>query len=1115
MADGDELIFKLGLDPASVQAMLKGVSDGKAKAQQAAGGPITLLLQVTGQSSLSDLTKKLTAAGKAGQEFRQQISDGLTAVSGHLQTAAMTIGAAGAAIVAGLGLASRQGAAAEQATEKLRNSFGNGAKAALDFAEALAKQNLAIGAGEVQVALARFNDFGKALGFSADKSAEMSERMAQLASDLSILKGVPFGEALDRVYRAMLKGGKGAVELGVNLDTLAVKQEAARLGFDTSIGELTDAQEAQARYNIILRETQGMHDKANASTKVFARSFAELKTQIGEAMEEVGLQVNATLQPYIEKLTQAVVAMREWIAKHPAFANGLILVAGAATVAAGFLGAAALAAKGLSAAISGWGTLVAGAGLVKSFSGAVAGLATGANEAAGALTLTATALGGLLVAAAGGWALGRLIDNLTGTSERYAKNAVEIEKVTAAQEHMTRAGVTAADANLVGADTMREFAIQTGVSGTALEQAQQHATAYAVQIRNAAKNAEEAAAMNAKFNTYLKEGLTPAMAFSQAMNENNRLLYLDALGSARSGEQAKELATLRGRLTEFTQALNDVEKKANENTKEAIELREKQAKAIEETYKKIATEREKLRDVLAQEVSPSDLVARQRNERRPLEEAYLNEKEPQRKYALQLELDTQAARHAAEQRIETAKQVKDAQVDATKAAENAELALAEARAKSTGTLQGDIAALQLRQQAEQNELVQKAKDEGWLDKMAEAKQALLRKHGKEREKLEVEWAQKRKNAAETAGKAAEDAELDLLDSRAKATDALEDDIAVMNRRMGLELAAAKSEQERAAIRRKYLADELKLIEDQTRARQRQAAEAKKDKDAAAKAYADDAKDAADRAKGKGLEVDIRQVKRGAEEQYKNVTDEATRDKIVAATNQKLDSVIEAAQKAWFERRDDLARDEAEYKKRRFASSAEKRAARDDLDKRQYELAKEAETISEGQARADYAKTFVARDAELARKKADEEAKKLAADEALAQRLREQQVAAAGGAVPGGAPGEPLKAEEPTAGPLAALGDKLKGVADVVGQAMSNLAGVAAGLDSLVISQAQFAESLSAFGETVVGKFAEMAENFGTITGILNDHTARLAAIDMSLAGLGERQAADETGLTAG
>jgi hypothetical protein len=170
-------------------------------------------------------------------------------------------------------------------------------------------------------AAATFGNLFTAMKLPVAKSAEMSDKLVQLASDLASFNNIDPTEALQKLQSGLTGQFRPLKELGVNIDQAAIKQEAFRLGLiKTTKTALTPAIKAQAAYSLIFQQTKtAQGDFARTSgglanqVRILKANFDDLLASLGTAalpgVAKIFVRINAAIKenaPAIAKLGDAI-----------------------------------------------------------------------------------------------------------------------------------------------------------------------------------------------------------------------------------------------------------------------------------------------------------------------------------------------------------------------------------------------------------------------------------------------------------------------------------------------------------------------------------------------------------------------------------------------------------------------------------------------------------------------------------------------------------------------------------------------------------------------------------------------------------------------------------------
>jgi len=193
--------------------------------------------------------------------------------------------------------------------------FGDQADAMLRWGESAAEA-MGMSSNEALAAAGTYGNLFRAMGIGVDVSAEMSQNLVQLASDLASFNNMNPDEVLDKL-RAGLSGEVEPLRsLGVNLNQALIQQEALNLGIWDGVGAINAAQKAQASYSLILKQTtlaQGDFERTSEGLanqqRILDAAQEDLAATIGEyllptqtALVETKADLTIQLTDYVRGL---------------------------------------------------------------------------------------------------------------------------------------------------------------------------------------------------------------------------------------------------------------------------------------------------------------------------------------------------------------------------------------------------------------------------------------------------------------------------------------------------------------------------------------------------------------------------------------------------------------------------------------------------------------------------------------------------------------------------------------------------------------------------------------------------------------------------------------------
>lgn len=145
------------------------------------------------------------------------------------------------------------------------------------------------------------------VGIGIDKSADMSERMTQMGSDLASFFNTDVGDALAALKSGLNGESEPLRKFNVFLSESAVSAKAAAMGLQPVNGALTEGQKAAARYQLILEQT-------GAAQGDFARTadgLANSSRTLDAKMENLQARIGQALLPVLQDATNAAIGLMD------------------------------------------------------------------------------------------------------------------------------------------------------------------------------------------------------------------------------------------------------------------------------------------------------------------------------------------------------------------------------------------------------------------------------------------------------------------------------------------------------------------------------------------------------------------------------------------------------------------------------------------------------------------------------------------------------------------------------------------------------------------------------------------------------------------------------------
>lgn len=327
-------------------------------------------------------------AGKAFVEVgadTNPLTKGLKYASRRLKTWSGNVAAigaqmigAGAALLTPIYMAISAGSDLEETMNKFNVVFDKNAAAVKAWGDEYGAQ---VGRSKRQIAdfLASNQDLLVPMGFEQGAATQMSKDITQLSVDLASFNNKADGDVLRDLQAALTGSGEVMKKYGVIVSQAAVNQELLNMKMNPKTA--TEAEKAQARWNIIIRGTTAAQGDALRSSNSWANQKKALAATIENVSGAIGSKLLPVVTPLLSQFRAGVEIIGNLIAKNAglvfavtALGAGLVTLGGLALGLALALKVAAIGAGALATVVglivSPLGLITAGLAAIVYYSGA-------------------------------------------------------------------------------------------------------------------------------------------------------------------------------------------------------------------------------------------------------------------------------------------------------------------------------------------------------------------------------------------------------------------------------------------------------------------------------------------------------------------------------------------------------------------------------------------------------------------------------------------------------------------------------------------------------------------------------------------------------------------------
>lgn len=268
--------------------------------------------------------------------LRAKLDKGIQKASAKMRAFGTSIAKIGGAVAgAGVGAVApliMAAATAEEVGSKFDTVFGNNAESVRKWGDEFADQ-----VGRSRTDIARFlsssQDLFVPLGFDSDAAESMSKEITGLALDLASFNNMTDADAMNDLQAALTGSGEVMKKYGVVLSEAGVKQELLNKGIDPA--NATNAQKAQARYNIILQGTTAAQGDALRTGSSFTNQMKALWGSVNNVAVALGSHLLPPATFAVGLFNRAAKAVMTFADANPTLTRNVLYVVAAVTAAAG------------------------------------------------------------------------------------------------------------------------------------------------------------------------------------------------------------------------------------------------------------------------------------------------------------------------------------------------------------------------------------------------------------------------------------------------------------------------------------------------------------------------------------------------------------------------------------------------------------------------------------------------------------------------------------------------------------------------------------------------------------------------------------------------------------
>ena len=243
------------------------------------------------KKGLADSSTQLETFGK-----KMETMSGKMKTMGATMSTAITL-----PIIGAIGASFKLASDYNESLNKVQVAFGDNSDQVTAWSQNTLKQ-FGLAKGTALDMAAGFGDMATSMGLNTQQAADMSTNLVGLAGDLASFKNIGFDEANTALTSIFTGETESLKKLGVVMTEQNINEWLASKGIKKKIGQMSQAEQVQARYNYVMEKTQNAQGDfartqggAANQTRIFWESLKELGQTFGE-------QILPVITPIIEKL---------------------------------------------------------------------------------------------------------------------------------------------------------------------------------------------------------------------------------------------------------------------------------------------------------------------------------------------------------------------------------------------------------------------------------------------------------------------------------------------------------------------------------------------------------------------------------------------------------------------------------------------------------------------------------------------------------------------------------------------------------------------------------------------------------------------------------------------
>ena len=268
--------------------------------------------------------KGLASAEKKSGESMKRISQ-------SMQKVGIGMVAAGAAVLAPLGLAIGQASKLEESINAVNVVFGKGADSILEFSKT-ASRSVGLASSEFNQLSAVSGALFNGMAISEEEAAQKTIELAKRAADLASVFDTSVADALEALNAGLRGETEPLRRFAADVTDATLQAHLMAQGIDRKVSSMSQAEKGLLRFEVAMAQTAKVEGDWLKTRGSFANRMRESQAILKDGAAIIGGHLLPVMADLLGAVSGLMAKVSEWTTKHPKLTK--VLVLGAAVVGA-------------------------------------------------------------------------------------------------------------------------------------------------------------------------------------------------------------------------------------------------------------------------------------------------------------------------------------------------------------------------------------------------------------------------------------------------------------------------------------------------------------------------------------------------------------------------------------------------------------------------------------------------------------------------------------------------------------------------------------------------------------------------------------------------------------